>query len=214
MPRSVPEPQAPCLAATKPLRLFVAIPTSEAVRASAAGVIERLSGEGDVRWVATDLLHLTLKFLGSTPSEKVSALRKELEKTANNFSPFVVELGGAGAFPNLRRPQTVWLGVVGDLERLSALAGAVDRALQPLGFEPESRPFRAHLTIGRVRSPRGLGGLAARLQEAQTPAVSAWRIDRIQLVRSDLRPIGPEYTSLGSFALGGGAGEGTEGGPP
>src|SRR2546421_7620858 len=92
------------------VRLFVAVSTPAEVREAAAEVVSRLRGAGEVRWVSPERLHLTLKFLGETPADRVAGIAGALEKSANKVSRFVVDLGGAGAFPNARKPQTVWLG--------------------------------------------------------------------------------------------------------
>jgi RNA 2',3'-cyclic 3'-phosphodiesterase len=185
-------------------RLFIAVPAPPAVRTAAAAAADRLRGTGDVRWVSPDRVHLTLRFLGDTPAGQVPALLEALEKSANRFSRFVVELGDVGAFPNGRKPQTLWLGVRGEAERLVRLAAEVDRALGELGIPPEGRAFRPHLTIGRVRSPRGLAELAARLQEEGRRGSSVeWPVTEIHLVRSVLQPAGPLYTPLGRFPLAG-----------
>jgi 2'-5' RNA ligase len=142
-------------------------------------------------------LHLTLKFLGSTAPENAGLLADILEESANSFYRFVVELGDVGAFPNLRKPQTIWLGVE-RAEPLILLAEEIDRAVSSLGFEREARPFRPHLTLGRVRSPRGLRDLSqALLTPAEQPAVpTSWAVNEIELIRSELRPSGPVYTTL------------------
>jgi 2'-5' RNA ligase len=186
------------------VRLFVAVPAPEAVRTAAVGVMERLRGAGDVRWVRPELLHLTLKFLGATPAEKMPAIAQILEENANKFSRIVVELGGAGAFPNERRPQTLWLGLSGEgASSLGRLAEGIERGLEPLGFAREQRAFRPHLTIGRVKSPRGQAELSQRLRQVAAagsePSRVEWPVEEIQLIRSDLRPAGPEYTVLRSF---------------
>lgn len=183
------------------LRLFIAVPAPPAVRIEAARVIDRLRGRGDVRWTPTERLHLTLKFLGDTSPEKVPLLAEIIAESANIFSPFVVELGDVGAFPNLRRPQTVWLGVQ-RAEGLSKLAEEIDRAVSKLGFEREARPFRAHLTLGRVKSSRGLGALAdALLACAGSPADIEWPVEEMELIRSELRPSGPLYSILHRFPV-------------
>jgi RNA 2',3'-cyclic 3'-phosphodiesterase len=199
------DPQRPPLkaAAERDLRLFVAIHAAPAVKDAAEAVIGRLRGAGHVGWVTRERLHLTLKFLGSTPPDKVPELRAALAKNANAFSRFVVYSSGVGAFPNLRKPQTVWLGVDDQPGRLGDLAEGVDRAVQPIGFEREMRPFRAHLTLGRVRSPRGLAELAHKLRAAagEPPQRAAWPVDEYLLVQSVLRPSGPDYTILDRFPL-------------
>jgi len=190
--------------AERPLRLFVAVPAPPEAQAAAHKINESVRGAGDVRWVAPPLLHLTLKFLGSTPPEKLAGIGRALAKTANEFSPFVVELGGAGAFPNPRRPQTIWLAVGGEVQALRDLAGAVDAALHPLGFERETRGYTAHLTIGRVKSPRGMKELSRKLLDASEHGATpvTWRIGELHLMQSRLRPGGPEYITLERFRLG------------
>jgi len=184
-----------------PLRLFIAVAAPPAVRVVASQVMDRLRGRRDVRWVTPDRLHLTLKFLGDTSAEKLPALAEILEERANTFSRFVVELGDVGAFPSLRKPQTVWLGV-GRAEELTRLAEEIDRAVSKLGFEREARAFRAHLTLGRVKSPKRLGELAEALQASTGSSTQIdWPVDEVELIRSELRPSGPLYTILHRFPL-------------
>jgi 2'-5' RNA ligase len=190
---------------SEPLRLFIAVPAPETVRASAAAVAEALRGRGDVRWVTPERLHLTLKFLGTVEPEKVEGIRSSLAKTANGFSSFVIDLTGPGAFPNPRRPQTLWLGVGGEGNAsLASLAEAVDAAMSEHGCAREDRPFRGHLTIGRVRSPTGLPALSRALKEQierGRPQEGIWPVGHFELVRSDLRPDGPVYTTIDTFGL-------------
>jgi RNA 2',3'-cyclic 3'-phosphodiesterase len=181
----------------KPLRLFVAIFAPEPVRTAAAAVQEALRGKGDVRWVRPEHLHLTLKFLGPIPAGQVDPLAEALQKTANTFSTFVLKSGAVEAFPNSRNPRTLWLGLGGpEASSLVDLAAAVEAALVPLGVAAEARPYRPHLTLGRVRSPRGIGDLATRLREVPPPAPVSWPVREVELVQSMLGPAGSEYTSL------------------
>ena len=188
------------------LRLFVAVPVTPAVEARALATIQALRGKGDVRWVAGDRLHLTLKFLGTVPREKLSSIRRILAKSANNVSLFVVELGSAGAFPHVRHPRTIWLGLEGETGPLTTLAREVDRALHSLGFPLEQRPFQAHLTLGRVKSPKGLKELGEGLHALAHSTRSreerpSWAVDEYHLIHSELLPGGPRYTLLNRFSL-------------
>lgn len=188
--------------AAERLRLFIAVPAPPQVRQSASRVLQQLRGHGDARWLTPDRLHLTLRFLGATPAAQIPRICEVVGKTANAFSSFVVELAGVGAFPNARRPHTVWLGVE-PAERISMLATEIDRAVEGLGFVREQRPFRAHLTLGRVKSSHGIGSLTnalSRIDPPDEPRV-AWPIQEIELIRSDLRPAGPDYTTLERFPL-------------
>ncbi len=188
------------------LRLFVAAAAPERIRAAASEATVTLQRLGDVRWVTPERLHLTLKFLGSVPKEKVPEIEEVLRGIANNCLHFAIRLDGIGAFPSTRRPQTVWLGLGGDTAALSTLADRIEAAVEPLGFARERRPFRPHLTLGRVRSSRGLRDLATELEQRATETSAGiakveWRIDEIALIRSDLKPTGPVYTELSRFPL-------------
>lgn len=200
-PTAVPEPDKHSV-----LRLFVAVPPTEAVRIAATETMAPLQRLGGVRWVTPERLHLTLKFLGSAPKEKVSEIEEVLREIANNCLHFAIRLDRIGAFPSVRRPQTVWLGLSGDIGSLSTLADRIEAAVEPCGFARERRPFRPHLTLGRVRSSRGLRDLATELEQRATEtsariAKVEWRIDEIALIRSELTPTGPVYTELSRFPL-------------
>jgi len=183
-------------------RLFVAVRAPVEVREYASRVVGPLRPYGDVRWVPSDRLHLTLKFLGATPIDLIPDVCESLSKTANVFSSFVVELPSIGAFPDAHRPRTVWLGIEPP-EQVSKLAMEIDRAAGRLGFEREQKPYRAHLTLGRVKSPRGIGALATALDRANRSIGEPvqWRIRRMELIRSNLHPSGPEYTTVQRFLL-------------
>jgi 2'-5' RNA ligase len=201
-PSASPEPLEPGAEAGEQLRLFLAVPASPEVRQYSAAVLQQLRGHGDVRWVKPDRVHLTLKFLGATPVAGIPGICEVVRKIANEFSSFVVELAGVGAFPNARRPHTVWLGVE-PAGRISRLAAQIDQAVEGLGFEREQRAFRAHLTLGRVKSSRGLAALTNamnRINLSDEPP-TRWPINEIELIRSNLQPTGPDYTTLERFAL-------------
>ena len=184
------------------MRLFLAIPAPPAVRQLAEEAVAQLRGAGEVRWVEPDLLHVTLKFLGEVPAERREEIESAAAETANKFSALVVECGGVGAFPNSRKPRTVWLGLSGQGEgALAALAGELESALAARGFPREERPFRPHLTLGRVKGPKGLSKLARRLERAADTQTVEWPVRSLHLVKSDLRPTGPLYTTLREFPL-------------
>ncbi len=162
------------------MRLFVAVNLPEADRDAVWAACAPLREAGlPVRWAAAGSLHVTLQFLGAVDPAAVEPLGSALASAVAGVRAFEVGLGGFGAFPDLDRPTVLWLGV----ERhpaLELLANDVARALAPLGFAPELRPFRPHVTIGRAR--RGArasawDGLEARLggleYAAVVPVVSA-----------------------------------------
>lgn len=179
------------------MRCFVAVELPEPVRQE----LGRLAGEfrsrvRDVRWVRSDRMHLTLAFLGDVSADFVEQARPGLESAAAGHAAFEAGMGGLGAFPSSRRARAVWAGMATGADRVQALQRDVVRALQPIGFVPERRPFTPHLTLGRLRVPGDVGTIC-RLQFASSP----FTVDRVVLFRSVLRPEGPEYTALATFPL-------------
>ena len=190
-------------------RLFVALEPPDPVRrriAALEGELRRAAGRAadDVRWVATDSVHLTLQFLGAVPEERIEAVSEALAAAAASSRPLALEVKGAGGFPNARRPRVVWAGIAGDVAALAALVEDLGRRLAPLGFPPEARAFSPHLTLGRARDGRGgapgLGGALARV--AADDGVP-WRATDVALVESHLSPKGPRYEVRVRAPLGG-----------
>jgi 2'-5' RNA ligase len=110
---------------------------------------------------------------------------------------------GAGGFPNASRPRVLYVGILGQVEELTRLAGAVDGALTALGLPGERRAFRGHLTVGRVRSPRGAAALAGALATEAGTAAGAWTADELVLYRSRLHPSGAVHDAVARLPLGG-----------
>ncbi len=190
-----------------PRRLFVALEPPEAVRrriAAAAEKIRRSAGAAadEVRWVPDQNVHLTVQFLGAVPEERVDGIGDAIAAAAAASRPFLLEVKGAGGFPNSRRPRVVWLGLSGEVDALAGLAGDLGGRLAPLGFAPEARPFAAHLTLGRARDPRGAPGLGGALAAAAQDEGMAWRATELVLFESHLSPKGPTYDPVRRAPLG------------
>ncbi len=181
------------------IRTFIAVkvaPTSLLRRLHA-----RLAALGDrFRPVALGTLHVTLKFLGDTPAEQVSEISAVVRRIAERHTASHVKLVGLGAFPNSRRPSVIWVGLI-EAEFLGQIAGDLERDLAPLGFASEGRPFQPHLTLLRIKSrpPQELFTLLA--DEAQSD-FGAVAIEELEFLQSELTPRGPNYSTLGKFALG------------
>jgi 2'-5' RNA ligase len=185
------------------VRLFVAAELPASHRAALAGVCER-GRRGGVRWVPAENVHLTLKFLGEVDEGLVPRLEEALAAVAAGAEPFALSLSGCGCFPNARAPRVLWLGLGEGAAAAGALAAAVDRALEPLGFAREKRPFKAHLTIGRAKDPGEAGATAARkLAQLDAFAAPAERLEAVALVKSTLTPEGSIYEEVGRWRLGG-----------
>ena len=185
------------------IRAFIAVRLSDEARRVVAD-LERLAGSPrGVRWVRRENLHVTLKFLGNVETKRIPALEESLRGLANILLPFEIRLGAPGAFPSLRRPRILWVGLEAGASELVSLAGQVEAAGRELGFQTEEREFNAHITIGRVKRPGDLGQMKRVLREAGELQAPPWMAAEFDLMQSDQTPDGSRYTQLTSFPLGG-----------
>ena len=177
------------------MRLFVAIEPPAALRAVLRHHAEQLPGR--LRRVPEHQLHLTLRFLGEVAEHRVPALVETLA-AAIGGPPIPLVLRGGGAFPSAARARVLWAGLEGRLDRLVALAEAVDRAAAAVGLPPADHPFRPHPTLARVRDrlPRETADAVAAL-----PEIGGWTVDEVRLVRSTLGA-GVVHEVIATFALG------------
>ncbi len=172
-------------------------------------IVSRVSGELrkstlDVRWVNADNIHLTVVFLGSMKTEEIEAIGNAAQKVCLNYGPFHISLNGMGCFPNSRNPRVLWLGLHGDLERMSHLRDALQEGLKPFGVKQEKRAFRPHLTLGRFRKfKKGESRLDEYVLEYKDLKSPVCPLNELILFKSDLKPGGAEYTKLKSWALSG-----------
>jgi 2'-5' RNA ligase len=184
------------------MRIFIAIPLPDDLKDRIAAVQERLKKvPADVSWVGMDKFHLTLKFLGEVPDDKVPAVAAAVQHAVAGGAPFAVTLHGLGAFPDLRAPRVIWVGLRDGEPQLRVLAETVDGALAALGFAPEKRRFSGHLTLGRVRSRANLPALVTRIESLKETPFGSCTVDRVALMRSILHPQGSEYQCLQSISI-------------
>ena len=186
------------------LRTFVAVEINAAVRQRAEELIEQLRSAGaDVKWVAAHNLHLTLKFLGDVATQESPRVCDAVARGAAEVEPFELEVRGAGAFPNTRRPRTLWLGVGSGEQQMVALHDKVERPLEKLGFRPEHRRHQPHLTIGRIRrGGPGVTELGQLLQQHADYAAGRVKVSQVVVFSSQLGPGGPTYEALSRAKLG------------
>lgn len=184
------------------MRLFLAINLAPDVRRDILDATAPLRETApEASWVDEPRLHLTLKFLGEQPAERLDEISAALSGVAAAHRSIVMGVGGVGAFPNFRRARIVWLGVEQD-PRLELLHHDIELAYEALEFELEGRPFRPHLTLARLKH---------RLPEEQLRKLSraAKRVDfrtecdvqSIDLMQSELLPAGASYRRLLAAAL-------------
>ncbi len=190
------------------VRSFVAIELPDELKRELVGLVDRLRADSPsvARWVDPASIHLTLKFLGDVATERLDSVMAALSAAVRDFAPFRLEVGGLGVFPNPDRVRVVWVAVSGETGRLQALQGAVEEALEELGFPSESRSFRPHLTLARVRDRartderQAIGRLVA---AGEFAALTRIDVDAIHLMRSRLDPGGAVYSRTGSVRLAG-----------
>lgn len=194
-------------------RLFIAIRLPESLRAATWDATATLRESGaSVRWTPVGQLHITMRFLGNVPIRSIGDIDASLGNAAARCRRFTLPLGGVSAFPSLRRPRVLWLGAEPSPE-LSTLHSAVETALADCGFDPEERPFKPHVTLGRVkrRSPRGSRSPEVSRELAAAAAAVEFRatfeVRHLHLMRSRLGPGGAMHTVAGEYALGGGSRE-------
>lgn len=184
------------------MRLFIAIAPSGEQRKELGRLQQRLKGSLDgVKWIAPPSLHLTLKFLGEQEESASANITAAMQSCARAVSPFPLQFGRIGAFPSPQRPRIIWTAVDKGAGEVNALAAALERELSGRGFPAESRPFRAHLTLGRARQP--LPAVAPeRLLMAESPFSTGITVVRsLSLYRSRLSPRGASYSVVEEIFL-------------
>jgi 2'-5' RNA ligase len=177
------------------VRAFVALELDAALQAGLAELQNQLKpGLGDIRFVSAATTHLTLRFLGATTTEQIERFEPRLRSAAAACPPLDARVRGLGTFPGHGSPRVLWLGLelpppAFELQR------SCEQAARDLGFEPEERPFRAHLTLGRWRE-------RARRPTLPEIDLGTTRFEWLTLFRSDLRQEGARHTPLVRQALG------------
>ncbi len=176
------------------MRSFIAIDLPGDIKSSIDKIIRTVSGDSrGIRWVPTENMHLTLKFLGEVKEELIPEIVRRLVLIGGHYQRFSVGIRGTGAFPNFRNPNVLWVGVdeSGALERLF---GEIDASLSEIGFERENRKFSPHLTIARVKDRRGIDPLIKELATFKEAFFGTIEVREILLMKSVLKPSGAEYS--------------------
>jgi 2'-5' RNA ligase len=182
------------------VRSFFAVELGGSAREAAAAVVAELrrrDERGNVRWVRTESLHVTLRFLGDVERSRFPGLVEAVARQTAAVAPFALTLGAPAAFPSARKPNVVAIGLA-PAEPLARAAAAVERGVVDAGFAPEPRPFRGHLTLGRTRGRR-----PPRLDLVVVPGHEPMPVREVVLFSSELHADGARYTPLERVPLGG-----------
>ena len=188
------------------LRAFIAIELPQSLQNTIEKQTVRLRqtlGDDLVRWVPTQNMHLTLKFIGNIANSHLDFIKQLLIRTADSHSQFDLQIGGIGSFPNSKRPRILWAGIHAPAE-LTSLQRSIESGPSRLGYEKDERPFSPHLTIGRVHQnidTTNLQKIRNTLDSIQVGNIGSARIDSIHLYKSELQASGSIYTKLFSAPL-------------
>jgi len=179
------------------IRAFIALELSPQIKDELTQLQSQLKPLGaDVKWVRPEATHLTLKFLGNITQEKLEEIKKVLDNAASHHTPFEITLFQVGGFPRLESPRVIWVGIDKGCAQSEAIAKELEGELARIGFEKEKRPFTAHLTLGRVKSPKKRNELVSKIKVLDFKPSASCTIAKITLFQSTLTPRGSIYSPL------------------
>ncbi|HUK31666.1 MAG TPA: RNA 2',3'-cyclic phosphodiesterase [Candidatus Acidoferrum sp.] len=180
------------------MRLFVALDLSDSVRTAISNFCEKLRrAYPAARWVRTEGIHVTLKFIGEVKEDRVAPIQAALGKVFTQ-APVEMNFHGTGFFPNERRPRVFWIGIHAT-PNLAQIASDIESRLEPLGIAREDREFRPHLTLARFNETGGIDKLLAALRESTSQKFGAVKTSEMYLYQSKLGRGGAQYIRLATF---------------
>jgi len=184
------------------IRAFIAIKLPGKITLSISKIQEDLRSYGfKIKWVRPENIHLTLKFLGNVDRADTEKIGSAISESVKTDTPLSIITKGIGVFPNIKRPRVIWTGVAEQHNRLAGLQGHLDDHLESIGFPREKRPFKGHLTIGRIKQRVDSNRLMEAMKECAKFEPEAFIVNEIILFKSELNPTGAVYTPLMSASL-------------
>ena len=179
------------------MRLFVSVDLPETLAAAVADVQDEFSDASGLDFVDPAQAHVTLKFLGDVPEQRLEQVETTLEEAVSEaeVDPFEVEFSGVGAFPNADYINVIWLGVADGATELSALHESIEESFVETGFDPETHEFTSHVTLARMKHAGGKEHVQE-LLETYDPSPGSMTVDEVRLTKSELSRDGPEYTTM------------------
>jgi len=185
------------------VRSFIAIELPDDIRARIKALQDRFkSYKLNIRWVDPGNIHLTLKFLGNIGEKEIEKAKGALSASLRAFAPMSLSARGVGVFPGLNRPRVIWVGIGGESAALAAMQKALDDHLEQAGFKPDDRPFKGHLTLGRVKGALKTAVFREALQAALNFETDPFTVASASLFKSELNPSGAVYSRLVTAPLG------------
>ena len=185
------------------LRTFIAIDIPGNILSEIRELQEGIKDYGfKIRWVRPESIHLTLKFLGDIKAVKINEIAEAISETVVRYTPISLQAKGVGVFPGIKRPQVLWVGLAGQLEPLVSLQKTLDENLETIGFPMEKRPFKGHLTMGRMKAKIDVKKFGDVLMAFRRFESETFTAGRLILYKSELKPSGALYTEMASASLG------------
>jgi len=183
-------------------RAFIAIDLPESIKSFLSEAQEALKLYGfRVKWVRPQNIHLTLKFLGDTATADTDKIVEAMTLAARNCPIVSLTAKGVGVFPNIRRPRVIWAGLNGQIETLANLQQTLDAHLADLGFARDTRAFKSHLTLGRVKGKIAPDKMLAAIDKLKEFESESFETHQVILFQSELRPSGAVYTQIHGIAF-------------
>ncbi len=186
------------------VRSFLAFELPENIKE----IISRVSGEMkksplNIRWVKTGNIHLTVIFIGDILTDILDDMESHVSEVCSNYGPFKIAVNGTGVFSNRRNPRVLWVGLDGEIDRMSDFKKTLQKRLKPFGIKEEKRRFNPHLTLGRFRKgAKSDVHLDDLLLTYKSLMSQECMLSELVLFKSDLKPSGAVYTKLNTWSLG------------
>lgn len=188
------------------IRSFIAIPISKPIKDSIQSIIHILQqkcSNKSIKWVETNNIHLTIKFLGDSELYNLNHLANQIHNSLEKMRSFNLAFSILGAFPSIRNPRVLWVGCQIN-EQITNLYNLIDNICVENGFISDSKPLSPHITIGRVKNPLS-EAVSLQLNDVMTSLkvvdLGSQQIKNFFLYKSELKPKGPIYTPIDEFIL-------------
>lgn len=184
------------------MRIFISIELPDEIKKNLDKLMAKLKEtEAAVKWVKAENLHITLKFLGWVEVKQLDNLIKLTREAISGFESFKISFENLGTFPPGENPKIIWVGTDKGGHKLCKLAKNLEETLAAFGYKKESREFKSHITIGRVKGKQGADKLKAKIKSLKAPKFGAVLVDRISIMKSTLTPKGPIYEKVKELSI-------------
>ncbi len=184
------------------IRAFIAIGIDSEIKDRLSEYLSKLKRTGaDIKWVAPENIHLTLKFIGYIEKESLINLNKIINDAVSGIGPFSISIGNIGAFPDLKKPRVVFVCVEERGNNLLRIYERLNKGVEQLGIKKESKKYVGHITLGRVKSQKNISKLKNALNSGTEYCFGLEKVTSLSLMQSRLTSTGPIYTRLNNFIL-------------